>query len=152
MAKAIDACVAAEVAWSELAPAERFVALQQQALHEVQKYWKRLRKRELQFKYFAAFEEDQSGKPHMHCLLHEADPARPMRKRELDESWSLGFSNFRLLSVGSDGRLPYGAIAYVTKSLTKRGSSRLCASFDYRPEPLLPKAERPRQMMPLGLA
>lgn len=89
-------------------------------------------------------------RPHVHCLLHETDSARPIRKRELDEGWGLGFIAFRLLRLGPKGGVAHGAIAYVTKSLTSPRDFRLCASTDYRPERRLPKAERPRQL-PLGV-
>jgi len=138
------------VGWDDLSPTEQFLRLQQQALNEVQHYWKRLRRRGLKFKYFCAFEEDQSGRPHMHCLLHETDCARPIRKRELDESWGLGFTHFKLLRIGSNEHLPYEAIAYVTKSLARHRGSRQCASRDYRPERQVPKSERPQQLK-LGL-
>ena len=151
LTRALEASAATQVAWAESPPSERFVFLQQQALHEAQKYWKRLRKRGLLFKYLTAFEQDQSGRPHMHCLLHEANPDRPIRKRELEECWDLGFTNFKLLSPCSDGRLPHGAIMYVTKSLSKQRESRLCASFDYRPERRHAEGEQRRHLrLPSG--
>lgn len=132
--EAVKAAAAKNVAWAELASAEQFYRLQKHALLEVQKYWKRLRGKGLAFRYLATFEEDLTGKPHMHCLVHEADSKRPIRKRELDESWGLGFTSYKLLKLGPSGRLPHGAITYVTKSLATQRGSRICASFDYRPE------------------
>lgn len=82
----------------------------------------------------------------MHCLLHETDPARPLRKRDLDDSWGLGFTSFKLLRIGPNDRLPYDAISYVTKSLATHRGSRQCASTEYRPERQLPKPERPQQL------
>ena len=150
LARARMACSAERVEWDGLSSSEKFLRLQQQALDQAQKYWKRLRGRGLTFKYFCAFEEDQSGRPHMHCLVHETDAARPIRKRELDESWGLGFTSFKLLRIGPNDSLPYEAISYVTKSLAKHRGSRQCASTDYRPERRVPKSERPQQLK-LGL-
>lgn len=132
LTRAQQACAAVNMDWETLPPHERFAFLQRGARHEVQKYWKRLRREGMSFKYLAVFEEDSSGRPHMHCLLHETDAARPIHKRELGEGWNLGFSNFRLLRLGLEGELPYGAVAYVTMSLAKQRDTRLCASTDYR--------------------
>lgn len=129
-----------------LKPPEKVKLLHDEVLHEVQKYWKRLRRQGLSLRYLATFEDDRSAKPHIHCLVHETDSARPIRKRELDESWGLGFTNFRLLKLTADGDLPYGVISYVTKSLASQRDFRLCASLDYRPERQLPKGQRPRQL------
>lgn len=144
--KAMEEFSKSSADWDALPSIERFAYLQNQALNEVQKFWKRLRKRGLSFKYIAAFEADQSGKPHMHCLLHESDPARPIRKRELDVCWSVGFTNWRLLKLSPSGQIPYGAIAYVTKSFAKQHNWRVCASSNYQPERQLPKSERPHQL------
>lgn len=149
--KAKDACGEARRDWNAIEAFERFGFLQQEALQEVQRYWKRLRKRGLTFKYLAVFEEDQSGRPHTHCLIHETDPARQIRKRELDESWGLGFTNFRLLKLASESKPPHGAITYVTKAIATHRQGRICASFDYSPERHLPKGDRPEQLdLPLG--
>lgn len=132
--------------WPALTVRERVKFVQDEVLHEVQKYWKRLRRQELSLKYLATFEEDKSAQPHMHCLVHETDSARPIRKRELEESWGLGFTNFRLLKMTSDGGLPYGVISYVTKSLASERDFRICASFDYRPERQFSREQSLRQL------
>lgn len=145
-AQAQEACSLAHKDWQSIDAAERFGFLQQEALQEVQRYWKRLRRRGLVFKYLAVFEPDQAGKPHIHCLIHEVDPARPSLKRELDEGWGLGFTKFRLLKWESDDRPPLGAITYVTKAIATHRQGRICASFDYSPKRLVPKGERPQQL------
>ena len=136
--------------WRASTARERLILIHDEALHEVQKFWKRLRNQGLSFKYIATFEEDGAGRPQVHCLLHETDSARPIRKRELDEGWGLGFTKFRLPRLGPRGGVAHRAIAYVTKSLTSSRDFRLCVSSDYRPERRLPKAERPHQL-PLEL-
>ncbi len=111
-AQAEDVCRLAQRDWQALDATERFGFLQQEALQEVQRYWKRLRKRGLAFKYLAVFEPDQAGRPHMHCLIHEVDPARQILNRELDEGWGLGFAKFRLLKWEAEDRPPFGAITW----------------------------------------
>ncbi len=145
-AVAVTSCVTAKRDWEQLAPHERTVFLRRAALYEVQKYWKRLRRAGASFKYLVTFEEDQAGRPHMHCLLHETDPDHPARKRDFEEAWGLGFTKFRLLRLTADGDLPYRAIAYVAKSLALQHDTRLCASTDYRPERQFRQTDRPRQL------
>lgn len=67
LTRALTNCASEVVDWQALSTVERFGRLQHQALDEVQRFWKRLRKAGLSFKYMAAFEEDAEGRPHMHC-------------------------------------------------------------------------------------
>lgn len=138
-ARAEAASGAAAKDWNSLGSAERFGFLQQEALRDTQRFWKRLRKAGLSFKYLAVFEGDDAGRPHMHCLVHETDAARKILKRELDNAWGLGFTDFRLLPPEPDTRLLYSAISYVTKGIITHPQGRVCASTDYSPE------RRPRQ-------
>lgn len=132
--------------WQNIEVTERFHFLQQEALQEVQRYWKRLRKYGLAFKYLAVFETDLAGRLHMHCLIHETDPFRPILKRELDDTWGLGFTKFTLLKWESEDRPPFSAITYVTKAIASHHQGRICASLDYSPRRNIPKTHRPEQL------
>jgi hypothetical protein len=144
--QAQEACKLAQLDWHSVSEIERFGVLQREALREAQRYWKRLRIQGLAFKYLALFEPDQTGRPHMHCLIHEADPARQILQRELDEGWRGGFTKFRLLKWESEDRPPIGAITYVTKSMAVFPQGRICASQDYSPNRTIPKGMRPGQL------
>ena len=121
----------------------RFKLLRDQLQVELQKYWKRLRKAGLQFKYFAVFERHKDGFPHVHYLLHEID--KPILKRELAAEWPHGFTKVKLVGGNAKGQpvSPEKAAFYVTKYLQKSGQSRQIASKLYRPEKLERKRVSP---------
>ena len=116
--------------WGDVEAAEVRKLLIHEAVDELQRYWKRLRATGLRFKYLAALESGQSGKPHAHFLLHEDDAERPILKRELDAGWGRGFTLIRL----AKGKQPRAAISYVVKSLGEASDQRVLASLGYRPE------------------
>ena len=143
--KAAETCRTQQRRWESLDATSRFDLLRCDALAEVQRYCKRLRKRGPALKYLAVFEPDQAAWPHMHCFVHELDPGRQILKRELDAAWGLGFTNFSMLAPAADGSVPFGAISYVTKAIARHPQGRVCASADYVPERRLPKMGRPHQ-------
>lgn len=118
--------------WSEPHCDARFAAVRVQFLKELQKYWKRLRKRGLRFKYMLVFERHKSGLPHAHFLLHEQDG--PIRKRWLRDTWPHGF--FQASLVGGRAKSaadPEKAAWYAVKYLTKSDQARVVASRGYAP-------------------
>ena len=119
--------------WSDARCDERFAAVRVEFLKEIQKYWKRLRKRGLKFKYFVVFERHKSGLPHAHFLLHEQ--SGPILKKWLRAAWPLGF--FQASLVGGSARnsaAPDKAAWYAVKYLTKSSQARVVASRDYAPK------------------
>lgn len=119
------------VAYDLLEEDEKFALLHAQIRPEIQKYLKRLRAAigPETLRHLVVVEAHQSGVPHYHALIHECDPARPVRKRQLDAQWKLGFSQWRLVS----DIYPAG---YVCKYLAKDMRARLLASEDYGSSPL----------------
>lgn len=73
-------------------------------------------------------ERHKSGDPHFHALIHETEIDRPVRKSILRESWTLGYSAYKLVD---DPR----SAAYVCKYLAKDASTRIRASFRYGSQP-----------------
>lgn len=110
----------------------RFAAVRRELIVEVRRYWARLRKSGVRFKYFLVFERHKSGLPHMHWLLHEADA--PIRKALLQQQWPWGFSNVHIVGGRSKrSAAPEKAAWYVVKYLSKSVQSRQIASKGYRP-------------------
>lgn len=109
-----------------LTDAEQFFERETESYRELQKWLKRLRKNsQSELRYLAITEKHKSGLPHYHVLLHEVDPARPVRyDRHLKGSWSLGFDQFKLVS---DAR----AAVYAVKYLSKSPEARVRASAHY---------------------
>ena len=119
--------------WSEPRCDERFSAVRKEMLHEVQKFWKRLRSSGKSFQYLLVFEQHKSGLPHAHFLLHEK--GGPILKRELRDQWPCGFLQSSL--VGGRARnaaTPDKAAWYAVKYVTKSAQARLVASLGYGPE------------------
>ena len=130
--------------WADPRCDERFKAVRNEFLVEVQKYWKRLRKHGARFRYMLVFEQHKSGLPHAHFLLHEENG--PILKKSLRAQWPLGF--FQASLVGGRARnaaAPDKAAWYAVKYLTKSAQARLVASRGYCPDkrPSKAKAERP---------
>ena len=99
-------------------------------LHEIQKYWKRLRNAGHAFKYIVVFEPHKSGRPHAHFLLHELQGDRIL-KRELRSAWPCGFFQAKLVGAGREADKPAW---YVVKYLSKSRQTRIRASKGYVPE------------------
>lgn len=92
---------------------------------EITRWLKRVRKNSgAPLRYFLVVEAHKSGAPHYHVIVHESDPARPVRHAVLKKAWTWGFSRFNLLH---DKR----AAAYATKYLAKSSLARVRASERY---------------------
>lgn len=92
---------------------------------EITRYLKRCRKESgslIRFLWVA--ESHKSGDPHFHALIHEPDPARPIRKEVLEGQWKLGYTKWRLCRSEAAAR-------YVCKYLTKDAAARVRASLHY---------------------
>ncbi len=114
--------------WETLPPDVRFRSLCRFIRREWQLYIKRLRKRGAELRYLMIIERhsgggDIDGMPHLHALVHEQ--GSPVRHRTLQEQWTAGFSNMKL--VDDQAR----RIAYVCKYLTKDIVNRPFASLRY---------------------
>lgn len=99
---------------------------------DLTRYWKRVRKQSgAPIRYFCVAEkhtEKLSGLPHFHALIHEVDPARPIRKAVLKDQWTCGFSRFKLVEDRS-------MVWYLCKYLSKDMDARVRASLWYGKEP-----------------
>lgn len=117
-------------AWEALPKDERFKFVRQQAIDEVQRYWKRLRKAGHAFKYLVVLEPHKSGRVHMHWLLHEQ--CKPILHRQLEAAWGRGICKIVLLGGRSKRSAgPREAAFYVAKYLSKSYQSRQLASARY---------------------
>lgn len=101
---------------------------------EITRFLKRLRKR-TPFRYLLVTEQHKSGLPHFHCLVHEYEGA--LTKRDLEAQWRYGFSHWRLLEPGEEGKC-----GYVAKYLAKSALTRVRASEDYGQGAMRPLTER----------
>jgi hypothetical protein len=117
--------------FSRLEPFDQFRALHGIHGEAVTKYWKRLRKGNkgakippLRFKYFCAVEPHEDMTPHYHVLVHELDPAEPIRQKVLEAVWPLGRMQYRLVK---DERQAF----YAAKYLGKWAVARVQASAHY---------------------
>lgn len=111
--------------WSKLGESEQHASLVREASPRVTRWLKRVRKESrASFRYLLVSEAHKDGMPHFHLLLHEKDTS--VTKRCLDGNWRDGFSQFRLVDVGS----PLGA-RYVCKYLSKSALTRVRASQRY---------------------
>jgi hypothetical protein len=119
--------------WDKLTNEERVRRVEERILHEVHKFWKRLRKAGLPFRYFLTSESHETGAPHLHWVLHETDASRRIRKRDLEEKWPHGFIAVRVVKVEAGGAGHKKVAAYVTKALGFEKRPRVCASQSYRP-------------------
>lgn len=108
-----------------LSPPEQFAELVSEYGAELTKYLKRLRKNTgAPFRYILVAERHKSGVPHWHCLIHEQDPARPIRHASLTAGYKLGFTQFKLCD---DSKTAW----YVAKYLSKSAECRVRASKRY---------------------
>lgn len=72
-----------------------------------------------------------TGLPHYHLLLHEVSSEQPIKYRDLEAAWHLGFVRFKLVDEQVKAAL------YVSKYLGKANEGRVRASIGYGrfPEP-----------------
>lgn len=95
---------------------------------EVTLYLKRVRKESgARLRYIMVAEAHESGMPHLHLLVHEADADRPVRYAVLAKQWKLGFVRFKLA-------LDTKTAAYVCKYIAKAMIARVRASLRYGSE------------------
>lgn len=100
------------VIYDVLSPDEQFSEVAREFFGEAVKMWKRLRSKRNTFIYLMVIERHKSGLPHMHALVHEVDPERPLKHADLVREWPLGFCKFKLAKTD-------GTASYVTKYLFK---------------------------------
>lgn len=102
------------------AKGDRGAILERHAYGDVQKYFKRLRKAGMKFRYFAVYElGEETGRSHYHLLMHEVG-ARPILKRELEGQWH-SIVHARLVHMERAGAGLGSYIAkYATKAVTVR--------------------------------
>lgn len=79
-------------------------------------------------RYLLVTEAHKSGLPHLHVLVHQVHPDRPVLKDTLQRQWLLGFSAWKLVA---DKR----QATYVTKYLSKSNLARVRASLRYGEQP-----------------
>lgn len=103
---------------------EQFIEAEGEGYRHVQLLLKRWRKAGAVIRYLCVTEAHKSGLPHWHMLLHELDPERPLRHKDLKGSWPLGWDSYKLVA---DQR----AASYVAKYLGKEVRARVRASSDY---------------------
>lgn len=108
---------------------------ERQVARDVALFFKRLRKNLKQpFAFMYVLERHKSGLPHVHALIHERS-LRGLRKAELQENWSYGFTTFKLIEH-ENGVSAQRAARYVVKYLQKEQEGRVRASLRYG-KPLL---------------
>lgn len=119
--------------WDDPACNERFRLHRKVIVHELQKYFKRLRKAGHSFRYLVAFERHKDGWPHVHWLLHEI--GERILHKDLAAEWKLGFVKIKLVGGWDRKRRrtlsPVFAAHYVTKYLAKDYQSRQIGSIGY---------------------
>lgn len=103
---------------------EQFLERHREIGPELAKYLKRIRKNSgASLRILQVAEAHKSGLPHYHLLVHEQDPALPIRKHVLKEAWALGFSAWKLTEPERAG--------YLCKYLSKNSVARVRASLNY---------------------
>lgn len=118
---------AVSVVFESLSPQEQFIERHRECSKELTLWLKRTRKALARpFTYLLVCEAHQSGLPHYHMLLHEADQSRPVRHVDLKGTWKLGFDQWRLADAAASG--------YLAKYLSKSILARVRASIDYGAE------------------
>lgn len=105
---------------------ERLRAITRQLSPEVTRWLKRVRQQsKAMLRYLLVVEPHQDGFPHFHMVLHEQS-LTPCSKRILEDQWSYGFSQWRLVPQGEMRQ-----VTYVCKYLTKSAQTRVRASRHY---------------------
>lgn len=106
-------------------PAEEQFRLRIRAVNpSLTKFFKRLRKKGLKYRYCFVCEAHKSGLPHYHGLIHEIRLDAPVRYAQLEHEWPLGFSQYRLVKSAE-------STAYLAKYLSKAMLARVRASQRY---------------------
>lgn len=126
------------IEFSELTQAQKFAELQRIAGKRITLWLKRVRKNSgAVIRYLLVAERHKTGLPHYHLLVHEMGGV--VRHRHLADSWSYGFTNFKLVLGGRPA-------SYVAKYLGKSHDARVRASLGYgqflRPRPQRTTGER----------
>lgn len=106
--------------------ADLFQAMAKFVGPELTRWLKRIRKNSgASLRYLLVCEAHKSGVPHWHALIHEYSD-QLVTKRQLEKSWSYGFSKFKLID-GDEERAAW----YVCKYLAKSALTRVRASKNY---------------------
>lgn len=109
--------------WASLSASDRFKALLAECSTDVTLALKRLRKVSPGvLRHLVVSEQHQSGAPHFHILIHEADTLGTTHAK-LKACWTAGFSHFKLADPKAAG--------YVAKYISKDASARVRASQHY---------------------
>jgi len=91
---------------------------------EITRFVKRVRKESgVPLRYLFVTERHKSGLPHWHALIHEVNPAQPLRKAVLKGQWKLGHSHVKLAEPS--------AARYLCKYLSKDLATRVRSSLNY---------------------
>ena len=113
------------ITFSELSEHEQFKLRTNEISLEVTRWLKRVRKRSgARIKYCLVYEKHKSGDPHLHVLVHQLSAQPPVLHSQLSNTWTYGFTNFKLVTDDQAAR-------YVSKYLSKSISSRVRASKSY---------------------
>lgn len=123
--RASEAARKRSVVFSDLSPGDQFRESVRAFGPSLTRYLKRVRKNSgAKMRYLLVAEAHKSGLPHFHALLHEMDPARPLRKRCIEDAWGYGFTNVKLVNDQAPAW-------YVCKYLTKDVATRVRSSLHY---------------------
>lgn len=145
-------CSRQSIDFDKLSEVERFGLRHNVVSGELTRWLKRVRKNSgAPLRFCLIAEAHKSGAPHYHVLVHERDPAKPVRWAVLSDAWTWGFSTFKLID---DER---GA-TYAAKYLSKSSLARVRASLAYgkdalkADDTLVSRKPRPqRETLPSGL-
>ena len=123
-----------------LSPHEQFMERMTEIGREVTLYLKRVRKESgARVRYLLVAEAHKTGLPHLHILVHEASPDKPVRHKTLEGQWKLGFTRFKLAH-------DVKTASYVCKYISKALLARVRASLRYGQG----EAERPEGIQSAG--
>lgn len=121
-------CKDGSTRFEDLSPEDRFRMLCRAANPDITRYVKRIRKQSgARIRYLFVAERHETGLPHWHALVHDCDPAKPIRKAVLKGQWPHGFSKFKLVEN-------QGAAWYLCKYLSKELATRVRGSLRYGAE------------------
>jgi len=113
------------VTLQSLSQEERFAERHRAISRDLTNWLKRIRKVSgAKLRFCLVAEAHKSGLPHYHILVHECSIEHPVTKRQLQDSWRAGFTQFKLVD---DPRAAF----YVTKYLSKSILARVRASLHY---------------------
>lgn len=123
--RARDRLAKRSLSFEELSADAQFAEQVRAISPAITKYLKRVRKAtSARIRFIWVAERHKTGYPHFHALIHETDPACPVRKSVLREQWRLGFSTFKLVDSPR-------AASYLCKYLSKELSTRVRSSLGY---------------------